>query len=62
VAALCGIGFTISLFIGTLAFEEASAFSMQEIRLGVIFGSLVSGAIGATLLLCGAKRAVSSSG
>jgi NhaA family Na+:H+ antiporter len=60
VAALCGIGFTMSLFIGTLAFEEEDAFYMQDVRLGVIFGSLVSGAIGAALLLGGAKRAVSS--
>ena len=43
-AALCGIGFTMSLFIGGLAFstpEEAAA-----VRLGVLGGSLISGIVG----------------
>ena len=37
-AALCGIGFTMSLFIGSLAFEHAEFDA--PIRLGVIVGSL----------------------
>jgi Na+:H+ antiporter, NhaA family len=61
IAALCGIGFTMSLFIGTLAFDEGGALHMQAVRLGVIAGSLISGAIGASLLVLGAKRAASSS-
>jgi NhaA family Na+:H+ antiporter len=61
VAALCGIGFTMSLFIGTLAFDDAGEFHMQEVRLGVIFGSLISGAIGALCLVLGATRTASSS-
>jgi len=61
IAALCGIGFTMSLFIGTLAFDEGGVLQMQAVRLGVIAGSLISGAIGASFLVLGAKRAASSS-
>jgi len=60
VAALCGIGFTMSLFIGTLAFAESGEQQMEAVRLGVIFGSLVSGTIGAACLLFGTRRAASS--
>ncbi|QCP52644.1 Na+/H+ antiporter NhaA [Trinickia violacea] len=48
VAALCGVGFTMSLFIGSLAFEGPEYFT--PIRLGVIAGSLLSG-IGGYMLL-----------
>lgn len=47
-AALCGVGFTMSLFIGSLAFEEPEYFT--PIRLGVIAGSLLSGITGYLLL------------
>lgn len=39
-AALCGIGFTMSLFIGGLAFED-DAFS-TEVRMGILSGSILS--------------------
>lgn len=48
VAALCGIGFTMSLFIGSLAFEGPEYFT--PLRLGVIAGSTLSGVIGYLLL------------
>jgi NhaA family Na+:H+ antiporter len=48
VALLCGIGFTMSLFIGTLAFPDA--MHAAALRLGVIGGSLLSGAFGAAWL------------
>ncbi len=48
-ACLTGIGFTMSLFIGTLAFDSATM--MNDVRLGVILGSLGSGVLGVTLLL-----------
>lgn len=47
-AALCGVGFTMSLFIGSLAFEGPEYFT--PIRLGVIAGSLLSGFTGYLLL------------
>lgn len=43
---LCGIGFTMSLFIGSLAFEESSLNLLFDERLGIILGSLISGMIG----------------
>jgi len=46
VAILCGIGFTMSLFIGSLAFEETGANLMFDDRLGIILGSFLSGIAG----------------
>jgi NhaA family Na+:H+ antiporter len=48
VAALCGVGFTMSLFIGSLAFEGSEYFT--PLRLGVIAGSTLSGVTGYLLL------------
>ena len=48
VAMLCGIGFTMSLFIGGLAFE-VSDFE-APVRLGVLGGSVLS-AIGGYMLI-----------
>ncbi|GAB4190074.1 MAG: Na+/H+ antiporter NhaA [Calditrichia bacterium] len=50
VAALAGIGFTMSLFIGTLAFENITADILFDERLGIIAGSLLSGLVGAFIL------------
>lgn len=46
VSALCGIGFTMSLFIGSLAFEETQFDMVFDERLGIIVGSLISATIG----------------
>jgi NhaA family Na+:H+ antiporter len=53
VSLLCGIGFTMSLFIGLLAFP--SELLQDEVKVGVLSGSLVSALCGA-LLLSIAKR------
>jgi NhaA family Na+:H+ antiporter len=50
-AALCGIGFTMSLFIGSLAFEGNGHNMFFDERLGIVIGSLVSGLFG-YLILC----------
>lgn len=42
---ICGIGFTMSLFIGGLAFEE-SLHAMDAVKLGVLGGSLLAGVAG----------------
>jgi Na+:H+ antiporter, NhaA family len=49
-AALCGVGFTMSLFIGSLAFEETNINILFDERLGIIIGSLASGIIGYLIL------------
>jgi Na+:H+ antiporter, NhaA family len=49
-AALCGIGFTMSLFIGSLAFEETGINLLFDERLGIILGSLASGLLGFIVL------------
>ena len=46
VALLCGVGFTMSLFIGSLAFEETGVNLLFDERLGIIIGSLLSGTFG----------------
>ena len=47
-ALVTGIGFTMSLFIGSLAFEDITRIT--EVRLGIIAGSLFSGIVGYLVL------------
>lgn len=53
-ALLTGIGFTMSLFIGTLAFSDVAMAT--PVRLGVLLGSLLSAVAGITVLLMTTKR------
>lgn len=46
---VAGIGFTMSLFIGTLAFDATESY-MSLVRMGVIAGSFLSGILGYCLL------------
>ena len=48
-SALCGIGFTMSLFIGTMAFG-GDQLLYQEAKLGVLGGTLISLILGYALL------------
>lgn len=56
VAVLCGIGFTMSLFLGTLAFENNDPMYLIEVRLGVLLGSVLSGVVGALILFSILRR------
>lgn len=47
VAILCGVGFTMSLFIGSLAFNQGDSSNIVfQDRLGIVIGSLISGVLG----------------
>ena len=58
VALLTGIGFTMSLFIGSLAFERGAFDQIAATRVGVLTGSVISAAAGYLLL----RRAFETSG
>ena len=51
VCVLCGIGFTMSLFIGGLAFAGQDPSYETQVKLGVLGGSLIAGLLGVALLL-----------
>ncbi|TWX47184.1 Na+/H+ antiporter NhaA [Colwellia hornerae] len=46
---LAGVGFTMSLFISALAFQGQSAL-IEQAKLGILFGSLIAGIVGAIIL------------
>lgn len=54
-AVLCGIGFTMSLFIGLLAFGDPAQQDLTKI--GVLAGSVASAVLGWIILSTAAKRA-----
>lgn len=58
IAALCGIGFTMSLFISSLAFEGSDIKLIFDERLGILAGSVMSGVIGYLVL----RRCLGSGG
>lgn len=50
VSLLCGVGFTMSLFIASLAFEQGGTAYPGIGRLGILLGSLISGLLGYLVL------------
>ena len=53
VCMLCGIGFTMSLFIGGLAFTDP--LLIDEVKIGVLGGSILSAVFGYLILRTGAR-------
>ena len=49
-AVLCGIGFTMSLFIASLAFEHQGQEYIRQVRLGILVASLMAAVAGYLLL------------
>ncbi len=50
VAVLCGVGFTMSLFIGSLAFEYGDFYPLSGVKTGVLIASVLSAAWGLLIL------------
>jgi NhaA family Na+:H+ antiporter len=55
VSILTGIGFTMSLFVGNLAFAENTQY-IDGVKIGVLSGSLLSTLFGYFLLLTTSKK------
>jgi len=55
IACLAGIGFTMSLFIGSLSYADPAM--VNAVRLGVLSGSAVSAILGYTALYLSSKPA-----
>ena len=53
-ACLCGIGFTMSLFVATLAFQEEALLEFSKIA--ILFASLISGACGGLLIATSSRQ------
>ena len=53
IACLAGVGFTMSLFIGSLSFADPEM--MNQVRLGVLSGSIVSAIIGYAALMIASR-------
>lgn len=56
-AAFCGVGFTMSLFIGSLAYEGLPSIYELQTKMGVMLGSALSMALGTLIFLLGARKA-----
>ena len=59
IAILTGVGFTMSLFIGTLAFEDETL--MAQVRVGVLVASVLSASVAALVLVVAARAPIRDS-
>ncbi|MDB5460521.1 MAG: nhaA [Caulobacteraceae bacterium] len=50
VSLLCGVGFTMSLFIAALAFPDVDVDHQNQVRLGVVLASILSASLGMMVL------------
>ena len=56
VSMLCGAGFTMSLYLGALAFQASGPLTQAQVRLGVLAGSAVSALAGGLLIAWAQRR------
>ncbi|WP_309644266.1 Na+/H+ antiporter NhaA [Phenylobacterium sp.] len=56
VSLLCGVGFTMSLFIGGLAFDPGDMAAQTQVRIGVVVGSVLSALVGMAVLALAQRR------
>jgi NhaA family Na+:H+ antiporter len=56
VSTLCGVGFTMSLFIGSLAFEHTGGDYLMTYRIGILAGSLIAAVLGYVILRVSLKN------
>lgn len=57
VAILCGIGFTMSIFVGSLAFDPATSPYAGEDRMGILAGSCLAAVMGYAVVRLASRRA-----
>lgn len=55
IAVLSGVGFTMSLFIGNLAFQDATLY-LNSAKIGIIAGSVLSGVLGYIFIKYASRR------
>lgn len=56
VSILCGIGFTMSLFVGTLAFDAGTSPYTGTDRMGILTGSLLAALLGYGVMARGSRK------
>jgi len=56
ISLLCGVGFTMSLFIGGLAFDPGDMAAQTQVRIGVVVGSVLSALVGIAVLALAQRR------
>ena len=57
VSILCGIGFTMSLFVGSIAFADLSQHYLDSVKIGVLMASLLSAFLGALVIVYSRNKA-----
>ena len=60
VAILCGIGFTMSLFVGSLAFVAGSSDYVGMDRMGILTGSILAALIGYAVTAMASRKPVTN--
>jgi len=62
VSMLCGVGFTMSLYLGASAFPTSDPLTQAQLRLGLLVGSAASALVGGVLIAWAHRRRVRMGG